>query len=275
MNEVEKGMMKYIRQWHGTTDEKMENINNLTDLILDHALWKIPENMKKELKDCRLRLKELVTKCHTADGSTSDRARRNTLLKHTVGFCLVKIKGWAIGQHAIDELTAHDVHLMGFLLPGETGGRHDRAEMTHARPEVKVSVINEDLIRVVIDQSSGENAALVTHGWPAGVRHALIVITGAADGKEAYRRMTTRLHNDVFLTAAHGKQFIIKAAFLRHIDDEPVFGNQLAFSMPLTTEDLVAALERQHEADAREHARETERHRQEMDALLKKLEARK
>ncbi|MDR1402141.1 MAG: hypothetical protein LBJ60_00380 [Tannerellaceae bacterium] len=40
MNEVDESMRKYIRRWRGLTDEKFENINNLTDLILDHALWK-------------------------------------------------------------------------------------------------------------------------------------------------------------------------------------------------------------------------------------------
>ncbi|MDR1403676.1 MAG: hypothetical protein LBJ60_08265, partial [Tannerellaceae bacterium] len=136
-----------------------------------------------------------------------------------------------------------------------------------------VRVISEDAIRVVIDQSSAENAALVAHGWPPGVRQALIVITGAADGKEVYRQMTTRLHNDVFLPGFHGKQFIIKAAFMKHIDDEPIFGNQPTFSLPLTTEDLVAALEKQHETDTAAHALEVERHRLEMEELHKKLDA--
>jgi hypothetical protein len=93
------------------------------------------------------------------------------------------------------------VHLLGFLLPGESGGHRDRTEATDVTAEVKVSVVNEDFIRVVIDQSAGENAAQVAHGWPPGVRNALIVIT-AADGKtEVYRQLTTRLHNDIQMPA--------------------------------------------------------------------------
>jgi hypothetical protein len=55
------------------------------------------------------------------------------------------------------------------------------------------------------------------------------------------RGYTTRLHNDIDMPAgSRGKQFIIKAAFLRHISDKPRFGSEPTFSMPLTTEDLVA-----------------------------------
>jgi hypothetical protein len=58
---------------------------------------------------------------------------------------------------------------MGFLLPGESGGRHDRTEATLARPEVKVAAISENAIRVAIDQSSAENAALAAHGRTDGL----------------------------------------------------------------------------------------------------------
>jgi hypothetical protein len=127
------------------------------------------------------------------------------------------------------------------LLPGEASGHHDRTEATEAIAEVKVKVVNEDFIRVVIDQSSGENAGPVIHGWPPGVKIALIVIT-ATDGKtEVLRQLTTKLHNNIEVPAgSHGKQFIIKAAFLRHIDDKPHFGSEPTFTMPLTTEDLAA-----------------------------------
>jgi hypothetical protein len=52
------------------------------------------------------------------------------------------------------------------------------------------------------------------------------------------RRSGTRQHP--------GRQFIIKASFLKHVNDEPRFGNEPTFSMPLTTEDLAATLDRQH-----------------------------
>jgi hypothetical protein len=41
---------------------------------------------------------------------------------------------------------------------------------------------------------------------------------------------------------SRGKLFIIKAAFLRHIDDSPRFGPEPTFFMPLTTEDLAATI---------------------------------
>jgi hypothetical protein len=86
--------------------------------------------------------------------------------------------------------------------------------------------------------------------------------------------MTTRLHNDVRMPAgSHGKQFIIKASFLKHTNDEPRFGNEPTFSMPLTTEDLAAALDRQHHEEFEAQVRETERQRQEIERLHAELNA--
>jgi hypothetical protein len=39
-------------------------------------------------------------------------------------------------------------------------------------------------------------------------------------------------------SGSRGKLFIIRAAFLRHVDDKPRFGPEPTFFMPLTTEDL-------------------------------------
>ncbi|MDR1223104.1 MAG: hypothetical protein LBL07_09565 [Tannerella sp.] len=107
-----------------------------------------------------------------------------------------------------------------------------------------------------------------------GVRNALIVIT-SSDGKtEVYRQVTSRLHNDIRMPdGSHGKQFIIKAAFLKHMDDEPRFGNEPTFSMPLTTEDLAAALDQQHHAEFEAQMQEVERQRQEIDRLHAELKA--
>ena len=234
----------------------------------------MPHEMISPLTDNRNKLQTLINRCRTPSGSQSDRTLRSSLLKSTIGYCLLQVRIWAYGAYTAGTLSADDVHLLGFLLPGESGGRHDRTEPTDITAEVKVKVINEDFIHVVIDQSAGENAALVEHGWPHGVRNALIVIT-AADGKtEVYRQFTTRLHNDIHMPeGSHGKQFIIKASFLKHINDEPRFGNEPTFSMPLTTEDLAAALDRQHHEDFEAQLQEVERHRQEIERLQAELNA--
>ena len=94
-------------------------------------------------------------------------------------------------------MTLEDVHMLGFLLPGKSGGHHASHEATDVKPGIRVRVINTDFIRVTLSRSDGMNAAQAAHGWPTGVRHALIVIL-ADDGKtEVYRKLTTRLHNDI------------------------------------------------------------------------------
>jgi hypothetical protein len=266
---ISDGVLAGIRRWHGGIDDQYAAIDNLVSLIETHQpQWAIPPALLAEITENRNVLQALISRCRTNVASKIDREHRNSLLKSTTGICLLQVKIWAYGAYMEGVLTAEDVHLLGFLLPGESGGRHDRTEATDVIAEVKVKIINEDFIRVVVDRSAGENAAQVAHGWPTGVKNALIVIT-SSDGKtEVYRQLTTHLHNDIRMPeGSHGKQFIIKASFLKHVDDEPRFGNEPMFSMPLTTADLVSALDHQHHAEFEEQLREVERQRQEIERL--------
>jgi hypothetical protein len=261
-----EGILVVVRRWHGAIEDQFSNIDNFVNLIMEHQpAWVIPETLIVPLTANRDQLRTLISKCRTTAGSPADRAIRNTLLKSTVGLCLLQGRIWAYAEFAGGVLTADDVHRLGFLLPGETGGHRSHTEATKVTAEVKVSVVNEDVIHVVVDQSAGENAAQVVHGWPHGVRNALIVIYAADGVTEVYRKFTTHLHNEIRMPAnSRGKLFIIKASFLKHIDDEPLFGNAPTFSMPLTTNDLAATLDRQAHEEYEAHVREIERHQMEL-----------
>jgi hypothetical protein len=269
-NSLTESILTGVRRWHGSIGDKLINIDNLVNVIKAHQpAWPIDPGLLAQLSGNCERLQALVVKCHTPEASSADREKRNTLLRSTVRLCLLQVKVWAYSQFTAGVMTATDVHLLCFLLPGETGGHRSRTEATAAEAEVKVRVLNEDFIRAVIDNSAGENAAQVSHGWPAGVRNALLVIT-AADGTEVCRRITTRLRTDLCMPAgSHGKQFIIKAAFLKHVSDEPRFGAEQTFSMPLTTEDLVAGGRSREDfgAPSPEQALELERLRREVTRL--------
>ena len=274
---ITAAVLAVCKQWHGSIDQQFSCIDNVLERSERYTLsWPLPEDVGKELADNHRQLDALIKRCRTTAGSPMDRTLRNTLLKSTVGLCLVRVKIWAYAGYAAGKMTADEVHELGFLLPGETGGRHGRAEATIARAEVKVSVLNEDFIRVVVDQSAGENAAQVVHGWPQGVDKAVIVITSVDEDREIYRQITTRLHNNIRMPeGSHGLQFAIKAAFLRHTDDEPVFGSSPTFTMPFSTEDLIARLDRQHHEDFEAHVQEVERQRLEIERLRAELEAKK
>jgi hypothetical protein len=258
-----------IRRWHGTIDEQYGNVSNVANTLAAHLTdWDVPQALSQQLIGNSNQLGTLILKCRSHAGSPADRTLRNSLLKSTVGLCLTHVKSWAFTQCYAGVLTPDDVHLLGFFLPGETGGRHDRNDATGTLAEVKVSVVNMDNIRVVIDQSNAENAALVRHGWPRGVRQALIVILADDGITEVYRHMTSRLHTDIEMpVGSRGKLFIIKAAFLRHVDDNPKFGPEPTFFMPLTTEDLAAITDHRHHEEFEERVREVERHRREMENL--------
>ncbi|MDR1103101.1 MAG: hypothetical protein LBL42_05025 [Tannerella sp.] len=126
-------------------DDRFGNIDNAVNLLTEHQpTWPIPSDLLTLLTGNRNSLQGLINKCRTTSASSADRAQRNTVLKSTVGVCLFRVKIWAYGEFANGTLTADDVHQLGFLLPGETGGHHDRTEVTDITAEVKVSAINAD-----------------------------------------------------------------------------------------------------------------------------------
>jgi hypothetical protein len=255
------------RRWHGTIDEQFSNIDNLVTTIQGHPSWGTPSVFSQIVAN-RTQLIALISKCRSTQGSTSDRGLRNILLKMTVGLCLAQVKAWVFTQYYNNIISLNDVHMLGFLLPGETGGHHGLSVATDVVAEVKINIISADVIRVIIDQAAIENAAPVRHGWPVGVHQALIIITADDGVTEVLRIMTTRLHNDIQMPpGSHGKQFIAKASFLKHVGDNPRFGPEPTFSMPLTTEDLVAAHDRQHHEDFEAYIREIELRRQELEKL--------
>jgi hypothetical protein len=273
---LSEGDLAIARRWHGGINDRYNNIKNLVHILTGHKdTWNVPSALLAEITNgCNI-LRELIPHCRGGMANRADRNRRNMVLKEAVKFCLLEVKVWAYAQYTAKALTADEVHALGFLLPGEGHGNHSRAEASNAIAEVKVRVINGDFIRVVIDRSAGENAGPVAGGWPHGIRHALIVIN-ASDGKtEIHRQITTRLHNDIRMPeGSHGKQFVIKASFLRHVNDEPRFGSEPTFSMPLNTDDL-ANIERRHRENNEAQTREIERLRRENELLRAELTAQK
>ena len=267
--DIPESTRSHIRRWHGSIADKYNNIRNLVSRIESHqpesptpsgqdaqgdtVIWPIAEDLYNRLLPDTQQLKLLIEKCRSTAGSTDDRARRNSLLRSTVDLCVIQIKFWAYGLFSGGIMTVDDIHDLGFRFPGELGGHHARTKPTRALAEVKVRVINGDFIRVVIDQAAGENAGQVAHGWPAGVRNALIVIVSAGGKTEVGRQLTTRLHNNIQMPdGSHGKQFIIRAAFLKHTSDRPYFGSEQTFSMPLTTIDMVSDARHQHDENKRQ-----------------------
>jgi hypothetical protein len=268
---IPETILTHVRRWHGGINDRYSNIYNLVTVIEAHQpAWTISPDLLRQLSKNYTELKELITRCRTGAASSMDREHRNVLLKSTVDLCVFEVKMWAHGAYAAGILTVEDIHTLGFLMPGENAGHRSRLKATKILAEVKVKVINGDLIRTTIDQAANKNAAQTAHGWPDGIRNAVIVITSVDEEKEVYRQLTTRLHNNITLHDVRGKQFLIKASFLKHIDDEPIFGNEVTFSMPLTTIDLLPN-DRHHEDAHEAQSREIERLRRENEQLRAEL----
>jgi hypothetical protein len=240
-----KSVLASARLWHGNIEERFTAIDNLTDVLTAHPNWPLPEGWLADITEKRNHLSELIPHCRSRAASSFDRETRNILLEATVKYCLTDMKSWAHAQCATKNITVENVHQLGFLMLGEEGGNRGKTDPTKATADLKVSVLNEDIIHVVIDQAAEENAALVEHGWPYGVHFAVVVILNSDGKTEIYRQVIHKLHNDITMPeGSHGKQFIIKAAFLKHTTDTPKFGNEVMFSMPTTLSDFAALHEK-------------------------------
>jgi hypothetical protein len=267
LDDVSPELLSHMKRWHGGITERYENISNAADLLKIHGDdWDVPTAMNTGMNNNKNQIKSLIDLSDSSRGASIDRTQRNELIRSTVYYCLHDVKTWAQEQYRLGVMTATDVHALGFLLPGERGGNRDRAEITHILPAVKVKVINADWVRVVIDQAVDENAAQVVHGWPAGVRYTLIEIISTETNVEICHTLSMRLHNDIELPKdSHGKQFVVRAAFLVHPDDAPTFNEGATFSMPLTTRDLIDSIKNYHSEELDAKQQEIERLRAELD----------
>jgi hypothetical protein len=265
-----EAVLAAARNWHAGMPERFANVKNVVATLDSHELsWSVPAAMLSYLTTNRTALQALVDKCDTNNASANDRAHRDALLSEMVDYCLHDVFYWCNGCLYAKTMTVKDIHDLGFLLRGETGGHHSRAEATDAKVEVKVRIAGDCYIRVVVDQAADENAGPVKRAWPKGIHHAVIAILTADGKKEIKREITTRVYNDIRMPEdSRGKLFIIKAAFLAHVNDDPRFNsNEPTFSIPLTTEDLAATLESQRQEEAKERALSAELHRREVERV--------
>jgi hypothetical protein len=276
IDDLPEGIRSTILNWHGTYNQQHDNIRNVIKIIKLHSGWPVPAEAYKELTDMEAELAPLMQVCGTTSASSVTRMKRRTLVKALVALCLSDMKTWALEMYRLKQMTADDVHELGFRLFGERGGSHARVMATNVTPAIKVRNISPEIVRVIIDKSAGENAAEVTRGWPEGVKYALIIIISVDDRKEIVRLISTRVYNDIKMPeGSRGKQFEVKASFLKHTDDEPRFGNAPVFSMPLSTDDLIARVDRHAHEDLEEKLQEVEQRRLELEQLLAEIEAAK
>jgi hypothetical protein len=275
--DIMSGTLAAAARWYGGIDAKYTNIKNLVGVLKEKQTdWSVPQPMYTDLLANSERLADLIPLCKSTAASTDDRNLRNTILKATVTACRQQVKMWVYGQYYEGVITKDDIHRLGFLIPGETSGHKDRSGAVDVVPEVKIRVLSPDAVKIIIDQAAGENVARVVSGWPPGVKYAIIVITSVDDNREIVRQVTTTLYNDFDLPeGSHGKQFSARASFLKHVNDTPRFSNEVTFSMPLTTGDMIAELDRQHHEDYESQIRELERQRREIERLQAELNAKK
>jgi hypothetical protein len=270
---IQESYLSNARRWHGRISEKFVNVDHLVRRVEEHQKeWQMPADLFDTLVNHRDRLLVLVPHCQGSDGGPKDRAERDTLLRTSVFLCRNQVKEWAYGKLADGTMTVDDIHSLFLLAPGDIGGRRKRAQPTDEQAKIGVQVIGPDFIRVGLTHAAGKNAAGVTHGWPTGVRHALIVIRSVVENVEVIRRITTRLRTTIKMPeGSHGKQFFVEAAFLKHVDDFPRFGAQHTFTLPFMTEDVVDTINRKQVEN--QVSNEMEEMRRKIERLTAELEA--
>jgi hypothetical protein len=259
--DIQEVFLERAKKWHGSIADRFANVDHLYTVSVNevHQKWTLPDDIKMLLTEYVMALRILVPKCEYKDCTPKERAERDTMLKTTVELCLGPIKLWVFGMYAQGLMTLDEVHRLGFLLPGEHSKHRDRTEATDVIAVATTRIISAEAVCVVIDQADAKNAALVVHGWPQGVTHALIVITDE-QGNVVYRQITSKLHTDITMPeGSRGKLFYVRAAFLKHMDDAPRFGPQPSFTMPYITEDVAKLIKKQYEEEVEQHRLEVER----------------
>jgi hypothetical protein len=258
------------RRWRGTASERTTNIINITDDLTKHQSdWNFPSDSLKDLTESCNELQRLNSLCSGSMASSCDRRDRSSLLKALTSYCRKNLKSWACGQHEAGVMTSFEVHKLGFFLPGDLGGRRVRHEPTGELAVVKANALNGEFVHIALLRTL-PNSGLLSSGWPQGVRQALIVILSADGSTEVVRQLTSCLRTTIALPKdSQGKAFIAKAAFLKHVNDWPMFGQrQTVFSMPLSTSDLSTLFEKEEEMASLR--RENERLRRENEQLKMK-----
>jgi hypothetical protein len=92
-----EGVLTSVRRWHSSIDDPFANIDNLVTTIAAHQpAWVLPGTLITQLTANRDELQTPINKCRSTAGSAADRMLRNTLLKSTVGLCLLQVRVWAI-----------------------------------------------------------------------------------------------------------------------------------------------------------------------------------
>jgi hypothetical protein len=209
----------------------------------------MPDEMLNTLIFNRDQLQELISACRSPEATARKRTDRNSLLRTTVFICRFNVKIWAYGRFEEGVMNADDVHSLGFLLPGENGGRHPRKKPTGATPHIVAQALSPEKVRIVLYTLREKDEAMATHGWPEGVRQALLVIKTADGKEEVFRGITGRRHTNIEIPGRHGQQFLVAAAYLRHLDDTPVFGHDQTFSLPYMTSDIGLSIKQKHEEE--------------------------
>jgi hypothetical protein len=252
-------LLSHTRRWHGTADKKFINIFDLVKIVKNNqTTWKMPDEMYNTLTSNYDQLHKLISLCKTTFGSKNDRMRRDALLRETVFMCRFYVKMWAYGRFAEGVMNASDIHGLGFLMPGENGGRHKRKLPTDHKPHVTVTTLGSDAIHINIFNTNDE--VIVLHGWPEGVRNALFVVETPDGKQEILRRFTTKRHNRVEIPDGHhGEQLTVRAAFLRHVADTPLFGPTAYFTLPIETTDLLQKINQKYVDEIEALKKELER----------------
>ncbi|MDR1414280.1 MAG: hypothetical protein LBI96_00580, partial [Odoribacteraceae bacterium] len=234
-----ESVLVIIRGWSKTIDSKFYNIDHVSKtLVASRSTLPVPQAMITYFEDHLDNLQDLISTCRSSAASSDFRRKRDILLAEMVEYCLVTVRIFLYEMFDKGLMTAEQIHELGYLLPHENVGGGGRAKPTDAIAAIKINVKGLDALEIVFDYSAGKNAGEVSSGWPKGVRHGVIVIL-AEDGKtEIIRLATSRLHNSIEMPPeTRGQMFIAKAAFLKHLDDAPVFGEEPMFMMPKSTED--------------------------------------
>jgi hypothetical protein len=230
--------------WHKSITEKMHCLTNLDNkLTLDGEYWGMDPAVLTQNHALYVQIEPYYTLYLSGDARNSELVIFRRLLGEDVEYALDVVKPDAIGRCGVGAMDISDLNSLGFLMPNQGKGRHERSGENEIVPETNAKVTAIDTVMVTVDNALDKHGNRTKGSKPKGVKQILIVLQDEK-GVEIFNKMFTKTQVYIDIDQKYrGEIILVRAAFLKHVDDTPHFGEPVAVSMPKDIADILQAQE--------------------------------
>jgi hypothetical protein len=174
------------------------------------------------------------------DANNIVRGYRKKKFKEMLMYVLGEVRAWAISATAVTKkMSLEDLNDLGFALPGQFGGHHDRKAPYDGIAEVNAKVDAMDSILITVDNAENKLGNRTKGSKPENIRIVLYTVADE-NGEPIEHIINTHSQIQVKVDSKYrGHILFVRAAFLAHPNDLPNFNEPVIVSMPRDVQDNV------------------------------------